>query len=78
MAAAVNDCLGPPLLRVKMTTGVETQKANWKAMLIQLIVPSETRKCSEAVFETAEKVNQSQLTIVFSNTNWASPKKRRL
>lgn len=57
MGESVTSLMGIPY-------GVEMQKANWKAMLIQLIVASETRKCSEAVLETAEKVNHCERYVI--------------
>jgi hypothetical protein len=49
--------LGPPLLRVRMTTGLATQKAKRKPVLIQLMALSETRKYCDAVVDIEEKVS---------------------
>jgi hypothetical protein len=78
MLAVTMATLGPPLLSVYITKGLTTTKAKRKPVDSQLMALSETPKYSDEVVLTAEKVSQSQLTMIFNNTSWARPKKRRL
>jgi len=67
-----------PLCKAHMVNGDAMTNAKRKPVLSQLMALSDTLKNCEAVLDTAEKVNQSQLTMMLSKTSTARPKKRLL